>query len=81
MLPVEERLKALMAKGYDIHIECKGIGRNYSMSYEASIKQSAPGPDDKTGFGWLIVQSHAVGDSLNELVDNLEKNLDIFTKM
>ncbi|MGD7046932.1 hypothetical protein FZC83_01740 [Rossellomorea marisflavi] len=80
MNSVEERLQALMAKGYDINIECKGMGRSYSMSYEASVKRSAPKPNDKSGFSWLVVQSHAVGNTLNELIDKLEENLSEFTK-
>ena len=80
MVSVEERLKELMAKGYDINIECKGIGRNFAMSYEATVKRSAPKPEDKSDFSWLMVQSHAVGNSLNELLDNLEKNFAKFTK-
>lgn len=78
-MKAEERLKTLMEKGYDIHIECKGKGRNYEMTYEASMRRSTPNPEDESDFSWLITQSHAVGNTLDELVENLEKNLRLFS--
>lgn len=76
MKTAEERLQALMKKGFDINIECKGIGRNFAMSYEASMKRSSPiVPDGENHILWMM-PSHAVGNTLDELLDKLEANLE-----
>lgn len=52
----------LMENGWDVHIECKGAHREFSMTFEASAKHQ-----DK------LFPLHAVGDTLDELGDNLMK--------
>ena len=75
MKAVEERLRELMAKGYDISIKGKGVGRNYAMTYEATAMHSSPvAPEGECRVSWMMMQSHAVADSLDELLDKLEAN-------
>lgn len=79
MKTIEERLQELMAKGYDIRIECKGLGRNFAMSYEASVSHSSPvAPEGENRVTWVMMQSHAVGNTLDELLDKLEANFGKF---
>lgn len=79
MKTAEERLQALMEKGYDIRIECKGVGRNFAMSYEATVNHSSPvAPEGENQVTWMMMQSHAIGNTLDELVDKLEENLGSF---
>ena len=71
----EERLREWMEKGYDVNITCKGVGRNFQMTYEATLKHSSPvAPAGENPVKWMMMQSHAVGDTLDELLDGLEAN-------
>lgn len=60
----EERLKTLMAAGWNIDIECKSSEREFALTYEAhGVKQK--------GFHQNR-QIHATGQTMAELVDELE---------
>lgn len=61
-----EHIKSLMEKGWNIHIECKGKGRTYEMTYEASGMNNT---------GAYTRQIHAVGDSIAEVEAVLVKQV------
>jgi hypothetical protein len=63
---VEDTLQHYMAQGWNIHIECKGKGREYALTYETS---AAPVGKTMLDNDWTYL--HAVGDSLYEAVCNL----------
>lgn len=68
----EEALMKKMTDGWNIHIECKGNGRGYGMSYEATATRVGDNIIDR-----LSNMRHAVGDNLLELVYNLFEGYDI----
>lgn len=62
----EELLKRYMADGWNIDIECKGMGRTYGMTYEATAHH----------VDWSIEEriynfKHGVGNTLEELLHDL----------
>lgn len=63
-------LEQLMAEGWNIHIECKGAGRTYAMSYEATMTKVDGDIVDN-----FYTNHHAVGNSIQELVENLRKTI------
>jgi hypothetical protein len=73
----EERLQRLMQRGWNITIECKSIGRVYAMTYEASAHK-VPAEDTTTeGLIQAFYSAHALGNTMDELVTNLENNISI----
>lgn len=66
------QLEELMAQGWNIHIECKGKGRGYEMTYEAQgqlvLGQYEAEKDILHNYGKMI---HAVGDTFDELIEKL----------
>lgn len=71
----EERLQEWMEKGYDVRIECKGVGRNFAMTYEATLMHSSPvAPEGENPLKWMMIQSHSLGNTMDELLDGLESN-------
>lgn len=72
-----DKLYQLMEQGWNIHIECKGKGRNYEMTFEATANKVIR--EDMTSaekISCLYTSAHAVGDNLKELLDNLEEKLE-----
>lgn len=70
------RIQELMAAGWDIRIECKGKGRSYEMTYEASGTQVLQdGMTNKEKMACLMTQVHAVGNTIDELLGKLEKQI------
>ena len=63
-MTTEEKFKDMMARGYNIRIECKSSDRGYALTYEAQAL--------KVGIYPL---GHAVGGTLDELADNLMYSL------
>ena len=63
-------IEKLMSEGWNINIECKGRGRTYEMTYEATMTKV--GGDVISNF---YTNHHAVGDSLDELARNLRKTI------
>lgn len=61
MQTIEDRLKALMAAGWNIDIECKSSEREYALTYEGHASRQG---------GWR--QVHGTGETLTELLDELE---------
>lgn len=71
-IDIEARLKHLMSRGWNINIECKGRGRQYEFTYEATAV-----PVGKTILDSDFVTLHTVGDSLDELIDNLQREMNV----
>lgn len=63
-------IEKLMSEGWNIHIECKGKGRSYEMTYEAVMKRV-----DGDLIENFYDKHHAVGDSLDKLAQNLRKTI------
>jgi len=71
MNEADYRLKKMMEKGWNIGIECKSSEREYALTYEASgskLSQTFP-------FSCSI---HAVGDTLDELIERLEDSISAY---
>ena len=66
----EERLKRLMTDGWNIHIECKGKGREYKLSFKAHMQRAIAKEDN---FKEYFCSIHAVGDTLDKLLNELER--------
>ena len=64
----EDLLKQKMTEGWNISIECKGKGRTYEMSYEGSAYMVG---SDITERIYRYAEHHAVGDTLEELLNNM----------
>lgn len=62
----EELLSKCMSEGWNIHIECKGLGRNYEMTYEATAYKVNWTPQEQ-----IFNKVHGVGDSIKELLKNM----------
>lgn len=71
-----DKLHGLMEQGWNLHIECKGRGRDFGMTFEASA-QKTPLADmtDEEKVACFYVQAHAVGNTLDELLDKLKSQL------
>lgn len=67
---VMTEIEKLMAEGWNIQIECKGKGRKFEMSYEATMKK-VHGDIRET----YLTNHHAVGKTLDELALNLRKTI------
>ncbi|MFS0657423.1 hypothetical protein AB1L07_02195 [Niallia alba] len=70
-----DHLYKIMESGWNIQLECKGKGREYEMSFEASaykVVTSDMSEDDKIMAFYPI---HAVGDTLEEITDSLLKQI------
>lgn len=73
------RLQKLMEQGWNIHIECKGKGRGYEMTFEASanrVLNENMSEAEKTAS--LYSNTHAVGNTLSELLDELERKINVW---
>lgn len=70
------RLNQLMEQGWNIHIECKGKGKGYEMTFEASARrvfnENMTHAEKITS---MCRNTHAVGNTLSELLDVLEEKL------
>lgn len=67
-----DKLYQLMERGWNIGIECKGKGRNYEMTFEATASKVVT--DDMTKeeiVDCMYNHIHTVGDTLEEILDNL----------
>lgn len=75
-MSIEQRLKKLMEDGWNIQIECKSTSRVYEMSYKA-IGHSVNKYHSVQKSGKLLKPSSfkAVGNTLEELLDNIENYL------
>ncbi|MNB93173.1 hypothetical protein D3C81_1065450 [compost metagenome] len=68
----EYDLKKKMNEGWNIHIECKGIGRNYGGTFEGTAYN----------LHWddieMCYPNHAVAESIGELIEKLciERDID-----
>lgn len=71
---VEKELKKIMTKGYDVVIECKGSGRMYEMTYEATARKVLPQNPTNKDVVDIFETYHAVGNNLKETLINLLKN-------
>lgn len=72
-----EQLTQLMARGWNIGIECKGKGRTYEMTYEATAnKVSTDEMTKEELIDSMYNFVHAVGDTLEEVVDRLREQID-----
>ena len=72
-----EKLELLMQRGWNIGIECKGKGRTYEMTYEASASKVIG--EDATNLEILKNVhnlAHSVGNTLDELIDALTLQID-----
>lgn len=61
-----------MERGWNIGIECKGKGRTYEMTFEATANKVVT--DDMTKeemVECMYNHIHTVGDTLEEIVDSL----------
>ena len=70
------KLYQLMELGWNIQIECKGKGREYEMTFEATANRILS--DEMTAKEkayCLFSSAHAVGNNLDELLANLEKQM------
>lgn len=66
-----KRLNELMEQGWNIFIECKGLGREYEMTFEATAHRVVTVEmtnEDKVKAFYPI---HAVGKDFTELIDVL----------
>lgn len=63
-------IEQLMLEGWNIHIECKGKGRTYEMTYEATMTKV-----DGDFLENFYTNHHAVGNTLDELAHNLRKTI------
>lgn len=64
-----EDFHRIMEKGWNINIECKGKGREYEMTFEATATKVVS--DDSTTddfFYWSLYPIHAVHDNLKSLL-------------
>ena len=66
-------LKEIMELGYDVGIECKGRGRVYEMSFEATARRIQRQDEDYKEFviSTLGTLFHAVGDTIEETANAL----------
>lgn len=67
-----DKLYQLMERGWNIGIECKGKGRTYEMTFEATANKVVT--DDMTKeemVECMYNHIHTVGDTLEEIVDSL----------
>lgn len=73
---MEDRLKELMKMGYNIHIECRGKGRTYEMTYNVTankIMVSGMSMEEKLECYYSI---EVCGNTLEEAIGNLEKEIE-----
>ena len=61
----EQLLKQKMLEGWNIYIECKGKGRCYEMTYEATAHKVDASLEEK-----FYTVNHGIGDTLEELLKN-----------
>jgi len=66
-----KELEELMSEGWDVFVECKGKGRECAMTYEGTMFKVDGNPVEK-----LIPKHHAVGDTVEELVENLRDTIE-----
>lgn len=74
---MEDRLQALMKMGYNIHIECRGKGRTYEMTYNVTankIMVSGMSMEEKLDCYYTM---EVCGKTLDEVIDKLEKEINI----
>lgn len=74
-MAIEERMQTLMKKRWNINIECKAKGREYELTYETQgsrIPQPGATQDEITMSFNMI---HGIGNTLDELLTNLEKQV------
>ncbi|MEK3955651.1 MULTISPECIES: hypothetical protein [unclassified Psychrobacillus] len=76
-----EKLQQLMEAGWNIHIECKGKGRSYEMSFEATATKVFVEMQDleKSPYAYLdrFQPIHAVGNTMAELLLRLERKMKV----
>ena len=72
----EEKLLQKMQEGWNINIECKGKGRNYSLTYEATAYETG----QPNCFNNILTSRHAIGNTLSELICNLFDNHEEYLK-
>lgn len=66
-MTAEEKLQDLMKQGYNISIECKSSERVFALSYEAAAYKDG-----------IYTAGHAIGNTLDELADNLVQSINLF---
>ena len=71
-----EKLLRLMEQGWNIHIECKGKGRVYEMTFEAIANRVITDemPEDEKVRAFYPTLP-VFGATFDELIDKLEKQL------
>lgn len=71
-----------MELGFNVNIECKGIGREYEMSFEASARRIKQPEEDEVNYilNTYATQYHAVGFSIEEIAVKLLKQIDEVSK-
>ncbi|PLS18968.1 hypothetical protein CVD28_00780 [Bacillus sp. M6-12] len=64
-----ESLKKLMEMGYNVGIECKGKGRVYEMSFEATATRIQQEDEEYKDYVLSTIYNHfhAVGDTVEEV--------------
>lgn len=73
-------LKELMELGYNVGIECKGKGREYAMTFEATATRIHQEDESYQNYVKSIVRNHfhAVGDTIEETAAGLLEQVKAF---
>lgn len=61
-------LKKKMAQGFNISVECKGLGRTYEMSFEAGAYKVGSDIKERP---FQYTHYHGVGNTFSELLNNM----------
>ena len=72
---MDSRLKEVMKLGYDVMVECKGKGRVYEMTYEATARKVLPQNPTNDDIVNSFKTYHTVGDTLAEVGENLYQQI------
>lgn len=72
-----KELQAIMASGWDVHIECKGKGRTFDMTYEANAKKVIEDVVTASIFEKMLslCPINVVGDTMHECITQLQQKI------
>lgn len=76
-------LQRIMELGYDVGFECKGKGREYEMTFEASARRIQRQDEDYREYlvSTFATTFHAVGDTIEETANLLLNQIESANKL
>jgi len=74
-MSIEDKIKHLMERGWNLNIECKGKGRVYEMTYEVTAYKVPSKDSTMEEKIKSFYPKYAIGNNLENVIDDLAKEI------